>query len=93
MANGFGLTGLVRRMLWPSLKHSLLFALLMRPAQLSGSRSTRGFYVLSRVGGRSGVLIHGAPAFSGHYLSGGLYLLSIVGGRLAKYDAYTKKEP
>ena len=36
MANGFGLTGLVRMMLWPSLKHSLLFALLMRPAQLSG---------------------------------------------------------
>ena len=63
MANGFGLTGLVRMMLWPSLKHSLLFALLMRPAQLSGGNGavasfwlgTRRLclYLVSRAGGIS----------------------------------------
>jgi len=50
-------------MLWPSLKHSLLFALLMRPAQLSGGNGavasfwlgTRRLclYLVSRAGGIS----------------------------------------
>ena len=44
MANGFGLTGLVRRMLWPSLKHSLLFALLNRPAYFGLAKLVVGVY-------------------------------------------------